>query len=249
MNAGPASLSLRSYRGAVQAHSHDYHQFVLPLHGRLEMESRGYGGYVDARTAAFVPAGDIHVFEGRGVETRCVVLDIPQRRLGALDMKAEDGPSPFFQVDRALHHLLSFVDTRGTGDIALPGLILSTALDALAPNAAAQPSRLRAALSFMVARYDQPLTVADIAAAAATSPSRLFALFREWTGISPLAYLTRLRLDRAKLALRHGSVPIAQIALTHGFGDQTAFTRAFRREVGETPGAYRRRCRLDGLGR
>lgn len=59
-------------------------------------------------------------------------------------------------------------------------------------------------------------------------------------GVSARHYLTRLRIDRAGARLRQSDDPISLIALESGYGDQTAFTRQFRKRVGLSPGAYRK---------
>ena len=53
------------------------------------------------------------------------------------------------------------------------------------------------------------------------------------------AYLTRLRLERAKKILLTTDDSIAKIALQVGFQDYRAFTKVFKNEVGELPSVYR----------
>lgn len=52
-------------------------------------------------------------------------------------------------------------------------------------------------------------------------------------------YVNRLRIDRSKYLLRNTSIPIAEIASIVGFGDQSYFTRVFKRQTGVAPGKYR----------
>ena len=65
-------------------------------------------------------------------------------------------------------------------------------------------------------------------------------LFRACTGQSPLAYLTRLRIEAAKRQLQqhHGVHPIKEIALATGFSDPYYFSRAFKRLEGVSPQQY-----------
>ncbi|PYO90670.1 MAG: hypothetical protein DMD66_01815 [Gemmatimonadetes bacterium] len=67
--------------------------------------------------------------------------------------------------------------------------------------------------------------------------------FRTWFGAAVGAYVRRLRLDWAADRLARTEVPIVEIALDAGFADQSHFTRAFRHQVGVTPGDYRRTIR------
>jgi transcriptional regulator GlxA family with amidase domain len=67
------------------------------------------------------------------------------------------------------------------------------------------------------------------------------------TGMSPLDYIHRLRLEEAKQMLEAGNEPVEAIALEVGYQDPSFFTRLFRREVALTPAQYRRR--FGGMGR
>lgn len=64
--------------------------------------------------------------------------------------------------------------------------------------------------------------------------------FERHAGLSPKQLAMSGRILRACAALSdRGEVPIAHIALDVGFGDQAAFTNAFRHYVGTTPAALR----------
>jgi transcriptional regulator GlxA family with amidase domain len=58
--------------------------------------------------------------------------------------------------------------------------------------------------------------------------------------ITPIAYLNPYRISRARTLLEAGSQSVAEIAQSVGFGDAAHFSRAFRREVCQTPSTYRR---------
>ena len=62
-------------------------------------------------------------------------------------------------------------------------------------------------------------------------------------GIAPGAYLTRCRLDFAKILLRKTALKIWRIASVAGFSNRTHFSRSFNSSVGMPPTAYRRRSR------
>jgi AraC-like DNA-binding protein len=65
-------------------------------------------------------------------------------------------------------------------------------------------------------------------------------IFRAATGITPHQYLMRVRLLRAMDLLRDTSQPVTTIAYDAGWSDLSNFNRAFRRDVGCSPGEYRR---------
>ena len=99
---------------------------------------------------------------------------------------------------------------------------------------------MRRATAFLQRHYAAPVTTAEIAAAAGVSPATLHRLFTAWHGRSPMRYLGGLRLARAKALLATTRKPVAEIALDCGYSEQSALTRALRREAGVTPAGYRR---------
>ena len=82
---------------------------------------------------------------------------------------------------------------------------------------------------------------ADMARVGNVSPSRLHAQFREYLHMTPMQFVTDRRIHRAMDLLEHTALPMSEIALRVGYGDQAAFTRAFQRQAGEAPRAYRAR--------
>ena len=64
-------------------------------------------------------------------------------------------------------------------------------------------------------------------------------IFKNETGVNYHAYLTRLRMERAKKLLLTTDESIAKIALQVGFQDYRTFTKVFKNEVGELPSVYR----------
>ena len=102
------------------------------------------------------------------------------------------------------------------------------------------PWQERRAKEIMRARLASGLTIADVAAECRLTPSHFARSFRRSTGIAPHEYLSRLRIDEAKRLMTTTRLPLADIALICGFGDQSYFTRVFSRSVGTSPGAWRR---------
>ena len=96
------------------------------------------------------------------------------------------------------------------------------------------------AARFINEHYMQPLTTADIAAAAGMSPNYLSRKFREAAGIGLHEYLVFIRLDHAALDLVSTDDTITVIALRCGFSDSNYFKDAFRKKYGMTPRAYRK---------
>jgi transcriptional regulator GlxA family with amidase domain len=105
---------------------------------------------------------------------------------------------------------------------------------------------LGAVLQRMHAAPEQPWTVDGLARAAGMSRSAFAARFKAMLGFGPLTYLARWRMHRAAELLATSDAPAAAIASAVGYETEGAFGKTFKRYVGETPGAYRRRVRAVG---
>jgi AraC-like DNA-binding protein len=121
----------------------------------------------------------------------------------------------------------------------------STRLSCLHPlaipaNGSLAPWQERRAKEIMRTRFATRLTIADVAHECRLTPSYFAKAFRRTTGMSPHQYLTHLRVQEAKGLLLSSTLPLADVALICGFGDQSYFTRVFSRSVGTSPGAWRR---------
>ena len=68
--------------------------------------------------------------------------------------------------------------------------------------------------------------------------------FRQATGLTPLAYVQRLRIEDAKRRLERTEDSIERIGWHVGYEDPAFFRRLFKRVTGVTPGQYRHRFRL-----
>jgi AraC-like DNA-binding protein len=83
-------------------------------------------------------------------------------------------------------------------------------------------------------------TVESLAAAAGMSRSAFAARFKELLGQAPLEYLTEWRMQKAVQLLRDPDKKLFDIAKSIGYESDAAFSKAFKRVIGSTPGDYRR---------
>ena len=103
--------------------------------------------------------------------------------------------------------------------------------------------RLRAVTERLRRQFDQPLGLRELAAAVGTSPSQLERDFLKVFARGPRDFLHSVRMREARRRLEDGDARIADIAQECGYADQSAFTRRFAAEVGQTPTQYRRKMR------
>jgi two-component system response regulator YesN len=99
--------------------------------------------------------------------------------------------------------------------------------------------RLKKAMDFIEAHYDEPLTVEQIASEVYLSASRLSHIVKDELGMTLGNYISRVRVDKAKGLLRERETPISQIAQEVGFPDQSYFTKVFKKIEKCTPKTFR----------
>ena len=103
---------------------------------------------------------------------------------------------------------------------------------------------VRLAEDYALTQTDDPLHVPDLCRAVAVSERKLQYAFEEVMGMSPVAYLKRLRLHRVRQALRvatHGTTTVSVEALKWGFWHFGDFSYAYKTCFGELPSDTLRR--------
>jgi AraC-like DNA-binding protein len=98
------------------------------------------------------------------------------------------------------------------------------------------------ALRLMHENPAEPWSVASLAGRVGMSCSAFADKFTRTVGESPMQYLIRWRLEKAAGMLRGGEVGLDQVAARVGYDSAAAFNKAFKRSMGVTPGAYRKRA-------
>lgn len=102
--------------------------------------------------------------------------------------------------------------------------------------------RLRPALELVYERLADPtLTVDALAQSVGLGETRFRTLFLGLTGMTPLQYLNRLRIDYAADLLCEGVLRVEEVAWRCGFSDSKYFSTVFRKYKGDAPSRYRER--------
>lgn len=91
--------------------------------------------------------------------------------------------------------------------------------------------------------YHRPISVQQLADMEHYNPSYYCEWFQKKYGLSPMAYIRKLRLDTAKTMLKNTDYSLMQIAQQVGYQNQSTLTRLFHQYVGITPSDYRLKSR------
>ncbi len=99
-------------------------------------------------------------------------------------------------------------------------------------------------LGYMERHYAEPLSVEDLMQVANMSQTTLMRKFKEIMRRTPIDYLIRLRITKARELLRRSKMSITDVAFEVGFTDSNYFARQFRKVAGVSPREYRQRMRV-----
>ena len=99
--------------------------------------------------------------------------------------------------------------------------------------------RIQRAVTLMLVHPERDWSLVGLAAEANMSRSAFARRFRDLVGKTPLSYLRRLRMIRAAEMVAATTAPLYQIANRVGYSSNSAFSKAFHREMGLSPTRYR----------
>ncbi|MES2924696.1 MAG: AraC family transcriptional regulator [Verrucomicrobiota bacterium] len=91
---------------------------------------------------------------------------------------------------------------------------------------------------------EEPLRAPELAAIAKLTVPQLDRRMRRVFHLSTAQFVRKMRIERAASLLATSSMPIVEVAIECGYGDQTALSRQFRATVGMPPAAYREHHRM-----
>lgn len=201
------------------------------------------------------PCDVLHLFIPQQVLEDCFEDTFGHSFAGRLSLD-----DPRFHRDRAIEHLgQMLVDSPTTGApvgrVFTDSVTLAIALRLVGRHftskrprdqkvAALSNWRLKRTLEYVDAHLSDTITLNDIAAHSGLTRMHFAAQFRCATGYRPHEYLLRRRIERAQTLLLQPNHCINEVALSCGFKTQTHFTTVFRRFVGDTPCAWRRKAHV-----
>jgi transcriptional regulator GlxA family with amidase domain len=106
-----------------------------------------------------------------------------------------------------------------------------------------EDDKLRELQLWMLEHLQQDLSIPKLAARAAMSERNFARRFTETVGMTPAAYVSKIRLEAARRKLEENDLQVSQVARRCGFGTQETMRRCFIAELGIPPSDYRERFR------
>lgn len=229
-------ISIRAYSPTQHSHSHDHHQLVLPLAGRLNLLINQQQFQVGTAECLVIPSGTEHGFSA-AEQCRFLVVDLTQLPINLLHLAR-----PVFQLsDRMQPYLLVLEQLLLQQNQQLLPAAQQFFLQLLT---AEQPAptldkRLRQALLYMQEHLAEELDLVKLASKASLSLSQFKQLFKQQLGSSPGQYLTGLRMQHSRTLVLFSNLSVQQIALECGYQSASAFSSRFSQHFGQSPQHYR----------
>ncbi|OME84165.1 hypothetical protein BK120_12985 [Paenibacillus sp. FSL A5-0031] len=111
------------------------------------------------------------------------------------------------------------------------------------------PQQIKQATTYMEAEFHRLQSLDDVAAAAGLSKYYFTRMFTKTTGMSPMDFVTKLRIEKAVQLLRSSSLTVEEIAHTVGYSSGSYFSKVFRSRVGFPPADFRLAKELPSIDR
>lgn len=257
-SSGIELFSAQLFRHAFSKHMHEEYTIGLNHAGQGGFTHRGETWRSYPGSFNLINPGELHtgqVASDAGWTFCNLYISVPRVKQILTQLEWTSGSLPYFSqpvvCDRSLqtsfHKLfqaLSYPTPQLEQQTLLLEVLSQLFLNHTKPRHALrspQPETKAVSLirAYLEAHYAEEVSIATLAQQAGLSPYYLIRSFHQQVGVPPHGYQRHWQLLQAKRSLRT-SQPLAEIALEHGFYDQSHLNRSFKRAFGITPGQYQR---------
>jgi AraC family transcriptional regulator len=230
-------------------HAHECASLCLVLRGTYTEVYGRRTRVCKPSTLVFYAPGGEHSDRFHGGGGRCFNAEVSMSWLArvreysaVMDSQAEFGGARLINLATKLYNEFRLMDE--AAPLAIEGLMLEIVAEASRRTRAATgrriPHRIERAKEFLHAHYQESVRLEQVAEAIGAHPVYLAREFRKHYRCTVGEYIRRLRVELACSRLSGSDEPIAKVALSAGFSDQSHLTRALRSVTGLSPAKYRK---------
>ncbi|MEL0628053.1 AraC family transcriptional regulator [Psychromonas aquatilis] len=231
-------LSIRSYSSKPVSHTHPFNQLVLPLRGVINITVENFNGKVAPGECVIVKRDQQHLFTANS-EARFVVADMQQLPANLLSSN-----TVVFAINRSLIHYLNVIESQLENKINqqlekvmfdMFYLLLSELT--LLPKV---DKRIAAVISFIEKNIAHSIQLKQLAAIACLSETQLKKNFKVQTNSTVMAYVSRIRMEKAQALLIHTDYPLQIIGEKVGYQELSTFSIKFSQYFGLPPTKFKK---------
>lgn len=181
-------------------------------------------------------------FRGDLAEQLLSMLDISRHRPVARPLRHKRAAALFHQMERLLAEGRPGCDLRSGGIMRLLLAEYERNGDASSEGAGASRSpieqQVERTMRWLSLQYSQAVSIEEMSRSLGYNRTHLSKMFKQHTGMTPMHFLLKVRMERAKLLLRE-SLTVEQVAASVGFADPLYFSKQFKKWFGRSPTEYR----------
>ena len=182
-------------------------------------------------TVFFSQGGKLEGIKNRALEL-CTLLSRVAIESGA-------GASNTFRLNDRFLALLQKADNLEDLCLQMQEIVEAFVDSTLPTEGSVNNPAIRRAIRYIRQHYTEDLSLEEVAGSVKLSPAYFSSLFRRCTGNGFKNYLNHLRVEESKRLLADTDEAIVDIAMSMGFGDQSYFTKVFKKYTGLSPNQYR----------
>lgn len=223
---------------SINIHSHSHAQLLLPLQGSIYIETNSSKHFIDKDYLGFLPPECQHAYKGES-GNEFLVLNIPESMVPKEDMENLHGASrlSFDERWKAIRYLIMSEAGRSGSTTALNRLFYYF-YNYIAENI------LPESIKYINEHYPEDISIKHLAEMEHYNESYYREWFKRKTNLSPMEYVKKLRIDKAKELLASTDYSVLQIAEQVGYSFNSSFSRIFKEMEGTSPADFRRKIRL-----
>jgi len=232
----------------LSPHSHAYLELLFFLRGEARIAA---GEQVISSTSydmiVYLPHHQHQEFVdlNKTQEIVCIwanVGDLPPIREGAFRLRDKNRVLEWLFIQLEQEYRKNSIFSQKLTRCYLEAIIQNTLRQLAQGDSESAADSIDRARVFIKSHFTQPISVATLAELCHVSPSYLQRIFHKQLGMSPVQYITSLRVKEAEYLLNSSSLSIMAIAEHCGFGDPRYFSRLFKKQTGLSPSQYKAKC-------
>ena len=237
---------------------HDYHLLHYVISGKGIFQCSGHTYSLSSGSCFFIFPGELVSYASdpedpwcyRWVGFKGTQVDSLLTQMGIMPLNptaTTEGnrriPVLFHQIHTTLHQSQPNVELRSSGLIRL--LLAEFTKEAPSDSAidrqetSAIQQQVEQAVRYLTLQYSESISVDQMAHSLGYHRAHLSKMFKHFTGLSPLNFLLKIRMERAKILLI-GPLTIEQIASSVGYPDALYFSKQFHKWSGMSPTTFRK---------